>query len=82
LTGKAPYKSCANLIPRSARDANGAPSGTDLSPGRYIVIENAREFTLVPWRPMLEHELGREVSGIARGRTISWSFGREHDLSL
>jgi hypothetical protein len=24
----------------------------------------------------------REVSGIARGHTISWSFGREHDLSL
>jgi hypothetical protein len=51
-------ESCANLIPRSARDANGAPSGTDLSSGRYIVIENAREFTLVPWHPMLSMNLG------------------------
>jgi hypothetical protein len=54
----------------------------DLSSGRYALIENAREFTLVPWRPVLEHELGREVSGIMRGRGVSWSFGRERDHSL
>ena len=54
----------------------------DLSSGRYALIENAREFTLVPWRPVLERELGREVSGIMRGRGVSWSFGRERDLSL
>lgn len=54
----------------------------DLSSGRYALIENAREFTLVPWRPVLERELGREVSGIMRGRGVSWSFGRDRDLSL
>lgn len=54
----------------------------DLSSGRYALIENAREFTLVPWRPVLERELDREVSGIMRGRGVSWSFGRERDLSL
>jgi type IV secretory pathway VirD2 relaxase len=54
----------------------------DLSSGRYALVENAREFTLVPWRSILEQEVGREVSGIMRGRGVSWSFGRERDLSL
>ena len=49
----------------------------DLASGRFAVIENSREFTLVPWRPVLERNLGRQVSGIARGDTISWTLGRQ-----
>jgi hypothetical protein len=44
---------------------------------RMALIENSREFTLVPWRPVLERRMGREVSGIMRGRDVSWTFGRE-----
>jgi type IV secretory pathway VirD2 relaxase len=44
---------------------------------RMALIENSREFTLVPWRPVLERRLGREVSGVMRGRDVSWTFGRE-----
>lgn len=44
--------------------------------GRYALIEKSREFTLVPWRPVLERQMGKEVSGIMRGDGISWSFGR------
>jgi type IV secretory pathway VirD2 relaxase len=44
---------------------------------RMAVIENSREFTLVPWRPVLERQIGREVSGIMRGREVSWTFGRQ-----
>lgn len=44
---------------------------------RMALIENSREFTLVPWRPVLERRIGREVSGMMRGRDVSWSFGRE-----
>ncbi|HTN59959.1 MAG TPA: relaxase/mobilization nuclease RlxS [Devosia sp.] len=49
----------------------------DLASGRFAVIENCRELTLVPWRPVIEQSLGREVSGIMRGDTISWSIGRQ-----
>lgn len=49
----------------------------DLASGRYAVIEKSREFTLVPWRPVLERSLGKQVSGIARGETISWTLGRQ-----
>ena len=41
------------------------------------LIENSREFTLVPWRPVLERRIGQEVSGVMRGRDVSWTFGRE-----
>lgn len=43
---------------------------------RLAIIENSREFTLVPWRPVLERQIGKEVSGIVRGRDVSWTFGR------
>jgi hypothetical protein len=43
---------------------------------RMALIQKSREFTLVPWRPVLERRIGREVSGIARGGDVSWSFGR------
>lgn len=49
-----------------------------LNSGRFAVIENSREFTLVPWRPELERHIGRRVSGIMRERgSISWTIGRQ-----
>lgn len=49
----------------------------ELASGRFAVIEKSREFTLVPWRPVLERQLGKGVSGIGRGDTVSWSLGRQ-----
>lgn len=49
----------------------------DLASGRFALIEKSREFTLVPWRPVLERSLGKQVSGVARDEAISWSFGRK-----
>ena len=45
--------------------------------GRYALIERSREFTLLPWRPVLERHVGKNVSGIARRDGISWTIGRE-----
>jgi hypothetical protein len=47
----------------------------DLVSGRFAVMEKSREFTLVPWRPVLERQLGKLVSGIMRSDGISWSIG-------
>jgi type IV secretory pathway VirD2 relaxase len=49
----------------------------DLVSGRFALIENSREFQLVPWRPVLERHLGRPVAGIMQGDTISWTIGRQ-----
>jgi hypothetical protein len=44
--------------------------------GRYALVEKSREFTLIPWRPVLERHVGKSVSGILRGDGIRWSLGR------
>jgi hypothetical protein len=50
----------------------------NLNSGSFAVVENSREFALVPWRPVLERQLGREISGVVRSSgSISWTFGRE-----
>jgi type IV secretory pathway VirD2 relaxase len=49
----------------------------DTLSGRLAVIEKSREFTLVPWRPVLERQLGKPVAGILREGGISWTLGRQ-----
>ena len=49
----------------------------DLASGRYALIERSLEFSLVPWRPVLEKQLERYVSGHAIGDSISWTIGRQ-----
>jgi type IV secretory pathway VirD2 relaxase len=49
----------------------------DLESGRFAVIEKSREFTLVPWRPVLQRAVNKPVSGIMRDETISWTLGRQ-----
>jgi hypothetical protein len=44
--------------------------------GKFAVIEKSREFTLVPWRPVLERAVGKPVQGIVRGDSVSWTVGR------
>lgn len=48
----------------------------DLMSGRFAVIERSRDFTLVPWRPVLERQVGKSVSGFVRGDTVNWTIGR------
>ena len=55
----------------------------DLGSGRFAMIDNAREFALVPWRPVLARALDRRVSGIVRrDGGISWTIGRERGLEV
>ena len=54
-----------------------------LSSGRFAMIDNGLGFQLVPWRPALEQQLGRQVSGVlAPGGNVDWSFGRKRGLGL
>jgi len=54
------------------------PSGT------FAVIERSREFTLVPWRPIMERRRGQSIIGRAsRGGGISWDVrDRQRDRGL
>ena len=47
----------------------------DLASGRFALIEKSLEFTLVPWRPVLDRHIGRAVSGIPHGDDFNWTIG-------
>jgi len=48
----------------------------ELASGRFAVIERGRDFTLVPWKPALDGQEGRAVSGVLREAGVSWTIGR------
>src|SRR3546814_16972519 len=48
----------------------------DLVSGRFVLVEQSREFTLVPWRPVLDRQIGRPIAGVMRSAGVSWTFGR------
>jgi len=54
-----------------------------LASGRFAMIDDGLGFSLVPWTPSLERQLGRQVSGVVRpGGAIDWSFGHKRGLGL
>jgi type IV secretory pathway VirD2 relaxase len=53
-----------------------------LSSGKFAIVEKSHEFTLVPWRPVIDRQLGHEVSGIVRGGSVSWQLGRQKGLEI
>ena len=55
----------------------------ELASGRYALIEKSKEFTLVPWRSVLERARGQAVSGImSSGGGISWNIGRKKGIGI
>ena len=47
------------------------------------MIDDGLGFQLVPWRPALEQQLCRHISGVVLpGGGINWSFGRKRGLGL
>ncbi len=44
---------------------------------KFAIVEKSKEFTLVPWRPVLERRIGQQISGVVRAGGISWTSGRE-----
>ncbi len=51
----------------------------DLVSGKYALVEKSRDFTLVPWRPVLANQVGRQVAGIAGPDGINWRIGRQRN---
>ncbi len=54
-----------------------------LSSGRFAMIDDGMGFQLVPWRPALEQQLGRQMTGVmVPGGTVDWSFGRRRGIGI
>lgn len=62
---------------------SGTFTGTvQLTSGKFAIVEKSHEFTLVPWRPVIDRQLGKEVTGIVQGGSVSWQMERQRGLGL
>ncbi|MEM7667363.1 MAG: DUF3363 domain-containing protein [Pseudomonadota bacterium] len=56
---------------------------TKLASGRFAMIDDGLGFSLVPWSPPLEKQLGKHITGIAMpGGGVDWTFGRQRGLEV
>ena len=54
-----------------------------LASGRFAMIDNGLGFSLVPWTPSLDKQLGKHISGVMRGNGgVDWSLGRGRELGV
>lgn len=54
-----------------------------LASGRFAVIDGGLGFSLVPWSPSLDKQLGNHISGVSRGHSgVDWGFGRKRGIGL
>ncbi len=53
-----------------------------LASGRFAIIDNGLGFQLVPWRPALDTQLGRQVRGTMTPGGVDWTLGRSRGLGL
>jgi Protein of unknown function (DUF3363) len=53
-----------------------------LTSGRFAVLDDGMNFSLVPCRPAFERWRGREISAIVCGWSASWRIGLEPRLSI
>ncbi|EVT87813.1 type VI secretion protein [Pseudomonas aeruginosa VRFPA09] len=53
-----------------------------LASGRYAMLDDGMGFSLVPWRPVIEQQLGRQVSAVLQGGAASWQIGRQRGASI
>ena len=60
--------------PGSGRVSGAYTQRLDRPSGRYGVIERSKDFSLVPWREVMDRNLGKQISGLVRGSRISWTL--------
>src|SRR5579862_1853223 len=53
-----------------------------LASGRFALLDDGRQFSLVPWKPAIEPRLGQTLSAIVRGGHASWDLSRARGLGL
>lgn len=69
-------------IPTSGRIDGKLLGDIERPSGRYAIVERAKDFTLVPWRDVLERRRGMEISGRVRNGRINWQLSRQRGLGI
>jgi len=63
-----------NPAPQSGRISGTYREAIFRPSGKYAVVEKSKEFSLVPWRETMDRNLGKSISGVIKGQTISWTL--------
>jgi type IV secretory pathway VirD2 relaxase len=53
-----------------------------LASGRYAMLDDGMGFSLVPWKPVIEQRLGKQVAATVRSAGVTWEIGRQRGLSI
>ena len=53
-----------------------------LASGRYALLADDIGFSLVPWKPVIEKNLGQSVSAVIQDNSVSWQLGRQRGPSI
>lgn len=54
----------------------------ELASGRFAIVEQSKEFNLVPWRSVLERSRNQSVSGKVGGSGISWHVSKRRGIEV
>ncbi|CAJ0797025.1 relaxase/mobilization nuclease domain-containing protein [Ralstonia holmesii] len=52
-----------------------------LASGRYAMLDDGVGFSLVPWKPAIEHWLGQKIAATVHGGGVSWEIGRQRGIA-
>jgi hypothetical protein len=52
-------------------------SSINLASGWFATLDDGGGFSLVPWRPIVEQRLGRQVSAVVHWISATWHLGRQ-----
>ncbi|QFT22723.1 hypothetical protein FIV02_14205 [Pseudomonas sp. THAF187a] len=53
-----------------------------LASGRFALLDDGIGFSLVPWKPVIEQNLGQSLSAVVQGSSASWQLGRQRGPSI
>ncbi|WP_255484800.1 DUF3363 domain-containing protein [Acidovorax sp. JMULE5] len=53
-----------------------------LASGPFAILDDGMHFSLVPWRPVVEHRLGQQVSAISHDQSVTWQLGRRRGTGI
>lgn len=51
-----------------------------LASGRYAMLDDGMGFSLVPWKPAIDHLLGKQLAATIRMGSVSWETGRGQSI--
>ena len=69
-------------VPDGTRTSGTYRRSVQLVSGRFALLDNGLGFSLVPWRPVIEKQLGKSINAVIRGDHVAWHLGRSRTPSI